>query len=391
MWKTPRPRGKATRYDFISRFFHSSNWRIIFHAFGTAAFCMSPPSSKANACMTIDLNLYNRNVLRKIIIVLSTPASDVAPTFDYNGTAHEAGRTVYNMKRITTICLIALCAALLCLTMAQGAQAPQGLSITAIHYPLYIAALNITQGAKDVTVNCFAKELDGCLHDFQMTPDDRMLLEQSRVLLTNGVGMESFLGDLLGRLPASVIDTSEGIPILLDAHGDENPHIWMSIQAYSAQVQNIVTELSAIDPQNAALYAQNGEAYRERLSALYETLDEMLSPIAGTSIITFHSAFDYFANEFSLGIAATVQGEHDEAPSARHLSDVAGIIRDQSIKALFQEPGHEDRSVDILARETGVPVYTLDPVTTKPDGIPPLTAYEDVQLENARVLLEALS
>lgn len=42
-----------------------------------------------------------------------------------------------------------------------------------------------------------------------------------------------------------------------------------------------------------------------------------LDPYGGTSIVTFHEAFPYFAEEFGLNIAAVVNREPESEPSAR--------------------------------------------------------------------------
>ena len=44
-----------------------------------------------------------------------------------------------------------------------------------------------------------------------------------------------------------------------------------------------------------------------------------------------------------------------------------------------------------IARETGAPIYTLDPVVTGPETDVPLTYYEDRMRENMQTLLVALT
>ena len=41
-------------------------------------------------------------------------------------------------------------------------------------------------------------------------------------------------------------------------------------------------------------------------------------------------------------------------------------MRERDVKALFTEPQYSDRSAQVIARETGVKVYELDPVSTGP-------------------------
>ena len=69
---------------------------------------------------------------------------------------------------------------------------------------------------------------------------------------------------------------------------------------------------------------------------------------------------------------------------------VAEIAREEGVKALFAEPQYDDASVDILARETGLPVYLLDPVVSGEADAEDYDAYLRIMLENAQTLCEAL-
>ena len=73
------------------------------------------------------------------------------------------------------------------------------------------------------------------------------------------------------------------------------------------------------------------------------------------------------------------------------MAELIEAVRALGNPPLFVEPQYEDLSARILAAETGAPVYTLDPVVTGPEENPPTDYYEQVMLENMRVLQEALS
>ena len=53
------------------------------------------------------------------------------------------------------------------------------------------------------------------------------------------------------------------------------------------------------------------------------------------------------------------------------------------------EPQYEDMAAATISRETGAPLFPLDPIVTGPADAP-LTHYEDVMRQNLAVLLEAL-
>lgn len=287
---------------------------------------------------------------------------------------------------------IALLSMLLCLALLLpfGGHAEGALQVTASFYPLYVAAINVCQDVPGASVSVMAPVSAGCLHDYQMTTADRKTLADTDVLLLNGAGLESFLDKVLPDLRAAVIDTSDGVTLITDDEG-VNPHIWLSVDAMMRQVENIAAGLSEIDPSNADAYARNAADYIERLAALREGMHQLLDPLAGAKIVTFHEAFPYFARDFGLDVVATVETHHGQAPSAREMADLAVLLTGEGVKALFAEPQHADASVDILSRETGIPIHVLDPAVTGPVDPAARDAYIDAMRSNADTLVEALS
>ena len=69
------------------------------------------------------------------------------------------------------------------------------------------------------------------------------------------------------------------------------------------------------------------------------------------------------------------------------MADIIDLIRTKDVKAIFVEPQYSRSAADTIARETGVSVYTLDPVVT---GKLEKEAYIDLMNKNLEVLEEAL-
>lgn len=255
-------------------------------------------------------------------------------------------------------------------------------------YPLYIMTLNITSGIKGVQVDNMAGQQAGCLHDYQLQSKDMKNIEQADVFVINGAGMESFMEKVTSQLPRlRVVNSSDGITLLRDDSGEPNPHIWVSITNYIQQVENIVKGLAAADPQNAAAYWKNAQAYTAKLSVLRDKMHQELSNITHRDIITFHEAFPYFAEEYNLNIVRVVNREPDSQPSARELAETIRMIRSTGVKAVFAEPQYPQSSANIVANESGASVYMLDPSVT---GEIDKNAYLDAMEKNLIVLKEAL-
>jgi len=264
-------------------------------------------------------------------------------------------------------------------------------TIVTSFYPMYISTINITKDISEVEVINMTKPQTGCLHDYQLLPEDLKTLEKANAFVINGAGMEAFMDKVLNQQKdLKIIEASKGIELIKDDNGEENPHIWVSISDAIIQVKNISEQLAAIDTANASKYKSNADAYMKRLEALKDKMHKSLEGIENKNIITFHEAFPYFAKEFGLNIAAIIEREPGIAPSPKELEDTIKIVKDSKIKALFAEPQYPAKAADMIAGETGAKVYRLDPAVTgdaKPDAY---DGYINVMEQNLKSLKEAL-
>ena len=245
---------------------------------------------------------------------------------------------------------------------ALPARAEEPLRVVTSFYPVYVAALNVTAGVPGVEVHNLTSPHIGCLHDYQLTAGDVRQLADADLLLANGAGMETFLGKVKEQSPSlRVVEASEGIPLM-----DGNPHVWVSFEGVSRQVDTIAEALARTAPEKADAFRANAATYKAALAALDERMKSSLAPYAGTPIVTFHEAFPYFARDYKLDLVGVIAREPGTEPSARELADTIALVRERKVKALFAEPQFPDKSAQVISRETGVKVHELDPVVTGP-------------------------
>jgi len=282
-------------------------------------------------------------------------------------------------------CLPAIVAAGL-LSLTGGTSAAE-LRITTSFYPIYLATLNVARDIPGVAVINLTKPLTGCLHDYQLTPDDLVSLSKADIFVVNGAGMEAFLDKAVQQVPRlKVIQASTGIA-LLSTGGSVNPHAWVSVALHMKQVENIAAELARLDPDHADLYRKNAAAYLTKLDTLRMAMHAGLQNIKTREIITFHEAFPYFAEEFGLTIVAVIERDPGSEPNARELAQAITLVKKTGIKAIFAEPQYSAKAAETIARETGATVYRLDPVVTGPMKA---DAYLTIMQTNLRTLKEAL-
>lgn len=295
--------------------------------------------------------------------------------------------------------IVSIISALLVCIFASGCQKnlAKQTRYVASCYPVYIIALNLIDGIEGTEVIHMSENHQGCLHDFQIQSEDLKNIEKSSAFIINGAGMENFLKKVTDEIPKiKIIDSSKDIKLLENnchhhhhSHEHEyNPHIWMSIDNYIKQTENIAEGLIESDPGNEEKYKQNCEEYILKLKNLKNDITLKLKDVRGKSIITFHEAFPYFANEFGLNIPDVINHDPESEPSAKQISRTINIMKENNINSLFIEPQYKSTAAETISKETGAKIYTLDPAVT---GENSKDAYIEIMTKNAETLKEALN
>ena len=292
-----------------------------------------------------------------------------------------------NSKKHLALLSVLLCLLLIAFSGCTPVEHLQSdYQIVTSFYPMYLFTRNLTEGISGVTVVNMTAQNAGCLHDYQLLSKDMKALGAADAFVINGAGMEGFLEKVIEQLPSlPVITASEGIEILCE--NEENAHVWLSVPNAIAEVNNIAAGLKKLLPGNEAQIERNRSAYEKRLLSLDAELAQMLAPIRGAEIISFHEAYDYFAQRYGLVIAGAIETHDGGEPGTKELIETVEWIRSHGIRAIFIEPNYQGSSAGILSRETGAKLCTLNPVTQGEDS---LTAYEGIMRQNAKTIVEAV-
>ena len=286
------------------------------------------------------------------------------------------GRLWQDLKILLMLVLIA--AAGIGITLLRGGRAvgqADVLHIVTTVRPLYAAALQLTDGVPDVRVENLTGSSTGCLHDYQLSPANRLSLARADLVVLNGAGAEGFLDEVLPQLDAAVADTSAGIDLLAGHEHDHehdheddhdhavNEHIWVSPTRYAAQVRTLTAALQAADSAHAAQYAQNAARYLAQIQTTEERMQALRQRMQGRRCVLFHDSLAYLADELSLQVAAVLPVGEDSGVSAGELAEAERIARDDPAVLLIYDDqyttrfGSVDRQVSadrVLALDTAV-------------------------------------
>ena len=215
----------------------------------------------------------------------------------------------------------------------------------------------ITAGT-DLTVATLISEPVSCVHDYALSVDQMRAVEQAKHIVISGAGLEEFMADVLTS--RAVIDASEGLALLPGEEGESDPHTWLAPENMIAMTHTVETALAAEYPQHAALFAENADIWCGKLDELQAYGEQLLSSLSCRRLVTFHDGFAYFAQAFGLEIAASMEIEAGSEPSARELEEIISLLQDQNIPAVFTEINGTADAAELVSRETGCAVFSLD-------------------------------
>jgi len=227
-------------------------------------------------------------------------------------------------------------------------------------------------------------------HDWGPTIKDVQRMQQSDLIIINGIGFENWVDNLKEtNYQGVIVDTSNGI---LDNNlGQEqistsgDPHIWLNPVYAKIQVQNIANAFSNSDPSNQEYYQSNAAKYIEELEFLDLKIRNELSNCKH-DFVAFHDAFSYFAYEYNLNQHTIISSNdpHGEA-TAKTLENVISTAKELNIKVIFSEENVNPRTSEIIANEIDGKVLVLSPLEVSSDG-----TYISKMIENLNNLKEAL-
>ena len=220
-------------------------------------------------------------------------------------------------------------------------------------------------------------------HDFAPSARQAEAMRTADLLVVNGGGFEAGLADTIDAAEAdgaTVIRATDAVELRPfgdhaaaedpDEHageedGEGDPHVFTSpaamVDIASAVADRLVEEVPALD---TAAFRTQVDGYLAELEALDAEVEALLAdiPTERRLLVTNHDVFGYFADRYDFEVlGAVVPGGSTLAePSSRELSDLATLIDEAGVPAIFADTSSPSRLADALAGEgTDVEVVEL--------------------------------
>jgi zinc transport system substrate-binding protein len=281
---------------------------------------------------------------------------------------------------------------------ACGSQvaAAKTLKIGITLHPYYSFVANIVGDRAEIIPLIDA---DANPHGYAPQPADMIRITSMDVLVVNGIGHDSWAFEILDaagmREKLTLIYANDGvslIPVAGDPSGAKvvNPHTFISTTAAIQQVYTIARRLGELDPENAALFRDNGRRYALEIRKLRAEFD---AQIVGASLskfrcATMHSGYDYILQELGLQVTAVIEPRHGVEPTARQLAETIDRIKAANVNVLFAEKYFASKLSDTIREATGVKMYSISHISS---GEYTAQKFIDEMRENLTTLATAIN
>ncbi|MBB6694717.1 zinc ABC transporter substrate-binding protein [Cohnella xylanilytica] len=276
--------------------------------------------------------------------------------------------------------------------MGEGAGASSGasgeaetkLKVVTTFYPMYEFSRQVAGDNADVVALVPAGAEP---HDWEPSAKDMALIADADVFVYNGI-VEGWAEKALasaGNADRIVVKASEGIALKEGVaeeeddhgHGDEaegaedrdhdhghelDPHVWLDPSLAKREVSNIEAALAKADPEHAADYASNAEAFNAKLSELDQAFRDGLKDAKRKEFVTQHAAFGYLAKAYGLTQVPISGLSPDQEPSPERMADIVKEAKRRDVKTIFFETLVDPKVARTIADEIGAATDVLNPL-----------------------------
>lgn len=194
-------------------------------------------------------------------------------------------------------------------------------------------------------------------HLYKASARDVERLRNADIIFYNGLHLEAKMGEVIEQLgrqkPVRAVAESVDESRLIspeDYKGAHDPHIWFDVDLWKQTVPVVVEALASIQPENAAVFARNGEVYSAELDELHHYAVEQLSRIPEQQrvMVTAHDAFNYFGQAYGLEVRGLQGISTATEAGTRDVQELATHIAELKIPAIFIETSVSPRAVNAV-------------------------------------------
>lgn len=229
-------------------------------------------------------------------------------------------------------------------------------------------------------------------HAYEPSTADARTIAEARVVVTNGVGYDAWIGKLLDADP-NPHRTALTVGDIVGVAKDGNPHQWYSPEAVAKVIDAITAAYQQADPADAAYFAQQKQNFLNQGLAKYHALiSDIENTYPGTPIGASESIVSPLANALGLSLITpadflkAISEGTDPSPADKATVDAQIASKAMAVYIYNSQNSTPDVRAQIdAARKQGIAVTTVTE-TLAPEGV----SFQDWQSAQLSALKDAL-
>lgn len=206
-------------------------------------------------------------------------------------------------------------------------------------------------------------------HEFAPSTKQAEAMVDADLLVVNGAHFEEGMDGIIDRATDAgtpVFAFADEVELLPFSGGEhsEDPHIWTDPTNIAAALPALGEAFGDVDGIDAAAVDEGVAAYESELTQLDQDMETDLAAIPSDArvLVTNHEVFGYFADRYGFEVVGTVipSGTTLAEPSSAELEDLAEVIKENDVPAIFGETTQSTRLADALAESVGADVEVVE-------------------------------
>lgn len=270
-----------------------------------------------------------------------------------------SNKFVYSFVMLAVIAVVLYGVTKLYLSKEDTQTGVQDVTVVTSFYPMHIACENILQDISGIRLENLSEPQTGCLHDFQLTPEDMRLLSTADVLVINGAGAESFIADVIAQYPELMLINASG----LEQEEDAWMHGWMSPDKYMQEIRTITHMLGHRYPSYMEQLERNETSYLAEIEELSEQINQLRDQKKSDKVILFSEAYEVLAEDLGLTVVGRMDLDEERQISSGEVADIVQLIAENTNCFILAEELYGSAMGTMVSQQTGAAVIYLDTLT----------------------------
>jgi zinc/manganese transport system substrate-binding protein len=202
-------------------------------------------------------------------------------------------------------------------------------------------------------------------HDYEATPQASKDVDAAQVVIYNGIGYDEWMKKIIEASGGT--DSKTVIAVASDVMGKkagDNEHQWYNPETFPKYAMLLAEKLGKLDPDNAATYSKQADAYITTL-APFTDLAKELKQATAVPIAVSEPVFDYMAEALNLTVTNKkfeLAAEDGVDPSPADVAKLQDDIKAKNIKMFVNNTQASSTTIEnmvVLAKENSIPIIEV--------------------------------